>query len=223
MGTHCREQDSCGHGALSDIIWHHCLSSLRQTSGGLWVWSSDSGTKEPSDYSSKKLFIVSLIDFWIHDTKTPSRPESGSKNNCRIGTFWERPPNPELWAGWPWRDMSLGQPIAWDLLLFTSSIKKEGFAMSPLKEDTPPKESCLNSGQRWLQSWLIAQPQNVASTKLCLICIFFLANAFACSSMHFSCRLNDKHRCHQFPPALSRKYHGNTKPRTKPKFLMLSV
>lgn len=95
--------------------------------------------------------------------------------------------------------------------------------MSPLKEDTPPKESCLNSGQRWLQSWLIAQPQNVTSTKLCLICIFFLANAFACSSMHFSCRLNDKHRCHQFLPALSRKYHGNTKPCTKPKFLMLSV
>lgn len=141
MGTRCREQDSCGHGALSDIVWHHCLSSLQQTSRGPWLWFSDSGTKAPSNYSSQKFFNVSLIDFWICDTSTPSRPESGSKNNCKMGTFWEPPLNPELCTGWPWKDMSLGQPLAWDLLL-ASSIKKEGFAMSPLKDD-PRSQDCI--------------------------------------------------------------------------------
>lgn len=79
MGTRCREQGSCGHGALSDVIWHHCLSSLQQASGGLWVWFSDSGTKEPSNCSSKTLFNVSLIDFWMRDNKITSRPELGMK------------------------------------------------------------------------------------------------------------------------------------------------
>ena len=101
--------------------------------------------------------------------------------------------------------------------------KERMFRNEPIRSSSSPTESHLNSGQGWLQSWLMAQPQEVTSIKLCLVRIFSLANAPACGSMRFNCWLNDQRRCHQFPPALRSEGRRNTKPCTKPRFLMLSV
>lgn len=135
----------------------HLASLPVLASASLRVSFSDSGTEEQSNYSSTKLFNASLIDLYIHGSKSPSRPESGSKNSSKICTFWELPPNPELWAGWPWKDVP-------------GTANRLRFSVSPLKGDPSPQNHILilmSAG--WLHSrrmWQVPHLMLSASSLL---------------------------------------------------------